>query len=86
MVEWIKLLIGAVITAVGVYISMSTKVSDHDRRLNQLDHWAETHVEKHESQYDKIDARLSRIEINVARMAGDNQNISSAIIATPSRK
>jgi len=85
MIEWVKILIGAVITGVGVYVSMVTKIGDHDRRLNQLDHWAEVHVEKHESQYDKIDGRLSRIEINVARMAGDSMDLSN-VIATPSRK
>lgn len=86
MIEWIKVFIGAVITGVGVYISMATDVKDHGRRLDTLDHWAEVHQEKHETQYDKIDGRLSRIEINIARMAGDDRDLSSSVVASPTRK
>lgn len=88
MSEWIRVLIGAIATAVGVYITIATDVNDHTRRLDRLDKWAETHADKHEVSLEKIDGRLSRIEISIARMSGDDSRGASvsSVMARPGSK
>ena len=88
MSEWLKFLIGAAATTVGVYVTLATDVNDHTRRIDRLEKWSEGHTDKHEAQLEKIDGRLSKIEISLARIAGDDSRnaVASSIVAQPGRK
>lgn len=63
MSEWLKIIVAAAATIVGVYVTLSGDVKDHGRRIDRLEEWSEKHDERHQTQWDKIDGRLSRIEI-----------------------
>jgi hypothetical protein len=63
MSEWIKMIVAAAATIVGVYVTLSADVKDHGRRIDRLEDWSDKHDERHQAQWDKIDGRLSRIEI-----------------------
>ena len=76
MSEWFRVLIGALVTAVGVYVTIATDVNDHSRRLDRLDRWAESHIEKHDAQLEKIDGRLSRMELILAALKGTDLTAS----------
>lgn len=90
MSEWLKFLIGAAATTVGVYVTLATDVNDHTRRIDRLEKWSETHADKHEVSLEKIDGRLSRIEIavGIGRMTGDDPRgpVASSVMARPSGK
>lgn len=88
MSEWLKFLIGAAATTIGVYVTLATDVNDHTRRIDRLEKWSETHADKHEVSLEKIDGRLSRIEISIARMTGDDPRgpMASSVVARPSGK
>lgn len=88
MSEWLKIIFGAAVTAVGVYITIATDVRDHGHRIDRLEKWSETHADKHEVSLEKIDGRLSRIEISIARMTGDDPRgpMASSVMARPGGK
>lgn len=71
MSDWIRSIIVAVCTVVGIYVGIAGDVRDHGHRIDRLERWSESHSDKHDAQLEKIDSRLSKIEINIARMAGD---------------
>lgn len=73
MNEWVKVLIGSAGAIISIYITMAGDVRDHTRRLERVEKGWESHIEKHETQLEKIDARLSKIEIFMGRIAGDDE-------------
>lgn len=77
MSEWIKLLFVCIGTVIGVYVTIAGDVRDHERRIIHIEKWSESHESRHETQLDKIDTRLQKIEITLARMAGDDDRPSS---------
>lgn len=76
MTEIIKAIIVAGITIIGVWITLATDVKDHERRIDHLEKWSEDHEDRSRVVFDKIDNRLSRIEIalGIGRMS-ENQTV-----------
>jgi hypothetical protein len=56
MNERVKVMIGSIVAIVGVYVAIASDVRDHTRRLERVEKGQEFHIEKRETQLEKIDA------------------------------
>lgn len=68
MADWIKTALGLA----GIGIVMWSAVQQHGYRLDHLEHAIDMHLEKHERQNDEIQAALTQIQVQMARLTDED--------------